>query len=85
MGGAEEQAPAISIGPNPCDGLLTITAAQDAGGMDISLLDALGRPVLRSRMKGSMETLDLHDQPCGAYLLKLRSAGGVRTERIVLQ
>ena len=53
--------------------------------MDLLLFDASGRQVLQAKMTGSTHVFDLSDRPCGLYLLELRSANGVRTERIVLE
>ncbi len=85
VGIAEQHALEISIGPNPCKGLLSIKTGQEVGAMDLLLLDPQGRQVLRARMTGSTQILDLSDRPCGVYLLELRSEKDVRWQRIVLQ
>lgn len=85
VGIAEQHEPEITIYPDPCNGLLSITAGQEAGAMDLLLFDASGRQVLQAKMTGSMQVLDLSARPCGLYLLELRTAGGVRNERIVLE
>jgi len=81
----ELHGPVISIGANPCAGPLTISAAQDQGALNISLIDAVGRQVLQERMTGTTHILDLSDRPSGVYLLSVRSANGVHTVRVVLE
>lgn len=81
----ELHGPVISIGANPCAGPLTISAAQDQGSLNITLIDAVGRQVLQERMTRTTHILDLSDRPCGVYLLSVRSANGVHTVRVVLE
>lgn len=85
VGIAEQYEPEITTYADPCYGILSITAGQEAGAMDLLLFDASGRQVLQAKMTGSTQVLDLSERPCGLYLLELRTANGVRTERIVLE
>ena len=85
VGIAEQYEPEITTYADPCNGLLSITAVEAVGAMDLLLFDASGRQVLQAKMTGRTQVLDLSDRQCGLYLLELRSANGVRTERIVLE
>lgn len=81
---------AASISPNPCTGLLHVrlpTGTASAGR--IRLFDAAGRDVkdvaIARPSTGGTQTLDLHDLPSGAYLVRIETGSLVSMHRLVLR
>ena len=78
---ASEWASNISVYPNPTENLLNIeTTATEAGALDIRMMDATGKILLRNKqlqIQGkNKSSLDLSSYAAGVYYLILRSAEG---------
>ncbi|WP_276131910.1 T9SS type A sorting domain-containing protein [Polluticoccus soli] len=67
---------AISIYPNPMNGLLTIEGAET--GAKISLLNMLGQQVYNGVINSSKESINTANLPSGNYILHLTAASGER-------
>lgn len=70
--------------PNPTNGLLHIEA-QDL--QQVELMDMTGRRISTHRptTKPSALTLNLNEQPRGAYFIRITTTGGTTVRRVVLQ
>jgi hypothetical protein len=75
-------APGLAVYPNPTTGQFTV-ALGNLGRAELSVLDVLGREVLRQTAEGPLATLDLSGQPAGTYLVRVRAEGYVRTVKVV--
>ena len=71
--------------PNPSDGMVHLSIPSPLHDIQLTLTDALGREVMRQLMNGSSLVLDLTDQPGGIYLLTVRSAEGITSQRVVIE
>lgn len=85
--GVTEPAPLIfSVAPNPTNGDVRITFPDLASGKELSLIDALGREVLRERVSGGTHTLDVGALPIGTYAIHLRTEDGRNgSQRLTVQ
>ena len=72
--------PALAVYPNPARDAATVVVP--AGGGQLALLDALGRPVRRQTLPAGPATLPLHELPAGSYLLVLSSPTGRQVQRL---
>jgi hypothetical protein len=63
-----ELASKIKVFPNPASRLLTIS---NPIGEQLELFDLSGKLVRTVKVQGENETLDIHDLPTGAYLVKM--------------
>ena len=84
-GVGEIRAPAFTISPNPSDGLVLVNTGRNLSNASITLTDAMGRELLREQMKGHEQVLDLRDRPKGLYLISLRAAEGIASQRLVIE
>lgn len=81
----ESGAAGLSIGPNPSNGIFSITSDGCRLAV-VEVMDAEGRSVLYRRAgNGFTETLDLSAQAAGMYLLKASSTcGDLHRERLII-
>ena len=79
----------ISIGPNPCNGTLSIFGLDEAidRNLWITLSDNQGRQVLQTSVFTFQSTLnlDLNGIPPGVYLLTIRSGQKTVSEKVMIQ
>jgi hypothetical protein len=82
-------APLLTLAPNPTTGRLTVQLVQaTAQAATLQVLDALGRSVYQQGLPAAAtqeQTLDLQALPAGVYLVRVTSAAGVATQRLVRQ
>jgi hypothetical protein len=80
----------LSLQPNPTEGIaqLSFDAATN-GAIEVEVIDALGRKVHSERVAGLsgrfQRTLDLKAFGSGVYVVNVRSAAGLMTERLVVR
>ncbi|MDX2136161.1 MAG: T9SS type A sorting domain-containing protein [Saprospiraceae bacterium] len=77
---------ALSVSPNPTDGILNVVAEFDAPHqLQAALLDLLGRPVAETHTFGREvnATFDLAGLPAGLYLLRLTADGQSMVRKVV--
>ena len=83
---SEEQnslANAISVYPNPTDGIINLSANTDLSSFRIDLLDILGKEV---QLLPSQSKLDLGNHPSGIYFLKITDrSGSTQVKKIILR
>lgn len=75
---------AAQVWPNPASGTLHIALAT-AESTTLTLLDALGRPVLTQAVATPEATLDVRHLPAGVYVLRGQQGGQAFTRRVVLR
>ncbi len=75
------------IFPNPAHAALYITLPAAAGGGSVVLYNATGAVVYRAELAAGAptHTLSTRALPEGLYLLSVRTAGGIQTERVVVR
>lgn len=80
-------APLLALAPNPTSGRVTVQLVQaTAQPAALQVLDALGREVYQQQLPAAAtqeQTLDLQALPAGVYLVRVASASGVATRRLV--
>jgi hypothetical protein len=75
----------VSIFPNPTRGLLTIAMeiTNDDSPVKLELFSLAGESILQQQIRSSKTSVDLSAQPPGTYLLKISSATGGQTWKVV--
>jgi hypothetical protein len=76
------EAPRLTVYPNPTSGRFTVALA-NLGRVELSVLDVLGREVLRQTAEGPLTSLDLTGQPVGTYFVRAKAEGFVRTVKVM--
>lgn len=86
---SEAAAPLLTLAPNPTTGRVVVQLVQaTAQAATLQVLDALGRTVHQQALPAAatqQQTLDLQALPTGVYLVRVTSAAGVATQRLVRQ
>ncbi|WP_018341894.1 T9SS type A sorting domain-containing protein [Cytophaga aurantiaca] len=78
----------FSFYPNPAKGVVNISTLKDLGETAISISNSTGEIVLEDKQNLSQDginTIDLSALPAGIYIVKLTSASGVESKKIVIQ
>lgn len=86
--GEAMRAGAITLWPNPTNGLLNISLSEGSGAAVLEVADVTGRLVLATNLSRTAEgtaVVDLSGLAAGEYTLTLRHPGGVAVDRVVLQ
>jgi hypothetical protein len=73
----------VQVYPNPVQHRISVEVPLDEHASQLTLLDALGRPVRRWHTSAAL--LSVEDLPRGVYLLRIELARGPVTRRIVLE
>ncbi len=79
---------AMNIFPNPAQDILNIELEMsEEGSVEILLMNALGQTVMQERSSGktTMNRLDVSDLQAGMYMLSVRTASGMITERVIVK
>ena len=74
--------PAMTVVPNPTDGLVTITTEKPMAAIRIH--DALGRSVYSGSATANRRTVDLGELPPGTYHMQVEYADGMRESKRLL-
>lgn len=74
----------MRIFPNPCSGVFNVQSTAN-GYLDLQVINSMGVEVRRSTIQGTNAVVDLTAVPTGVYMISIRSAGEVITERLVKQ
>jgi len=70
----------IKVFPNPSNGVFNI---QTDGAAQVELFDALGKPVLKTKVEAGTFNLNISDKAKGIYFLKTTSNGQVKTIQLI--
>ncbi len=85
--GPDAAAPLLTLAPNPSRGLVAVQLVQPTAQVaTLQVLDALGRTVYQQSLAAATiqeQSLDLQSLPAGIYLVRVASASGVVTQRLV--
>ncbi len=80
VGAAEQEAATFHIGLDPASARLTLQLAEHPGPWPVAVLDAHGRPCMRTTVYGTTAQLDISSLTNGAYVV----CAGPHRERVVL-
>ncbi|MCC3156404.1 T9SS type A sorting domain-containing protein [Hymenobacter sp. 15J16-1T3B] len=83
-----DKAAALTVSPNPGTGLFEVWTDAPAGTpLQLTVQTVLGTEVLRQRLTATAQRpqLDLRRLPAGVYYVRVRSAAGQHTARVVKQ
>jgi hypothetical protein len=87
--GSSAVSPLLTLAPNPTTGRVAVQLVQaTAQAATLQVLDALGRTVYQQTLAAAAtqeQTLDLQALPAGVYLVRVTTAVGVATQRLVRQ
>jgi hypothetical protein len=77
---------AISIYPNPSEGIIYLASTKENHNYEIKIYDLLGKCVLTKQITNSfyIEKLDVSGLSDGAYLLNIQSESGSHREKIIV-
>lgn len=73
----------VSLTPNPASGMVTVSSAERMTTLEV--FDAAGAPVLRQGAEGHATTLNTATWPKGTYMVRITTANGVTTRKLVVQ
>jgi hypothetical protein len=76
---------AVSLFPNPTNGVVTVDLSGITGRTELSLSDASGRVVLSAVSSNERLVLDASTLPNGIYVMTLRNANEVMSTRLSVQ
>lgn len=74
----------VSLYPNPAGTLATLKLPMD-GSKSVTVLNALGQPVLSQRTSQKELTLQVGSLKAGIYMVRIQSEAGQRTLRLIVQ
>ena len=85
QGAIEQKRLAISVGPNPTSGLLTVSLTHFGkdDACNLLLVNTAGQTLIRQSMTSSQASLDLSHYANGIYLLKVDFNEDVTTYKII--
>ncbi len=72
----------FTIHPNPSEGIISIDGAEPDN--DIIITDVLGQIIFQTKITDSRNSIDLTDQLNGVYFVKILSANGLITKKIII-
>lgn len=80
----------IQVNPNPTTGLITLTVNNgNKGAIDVTVIDALGKTILRNSFISSARTstfpINLTGQPSGVYMVKVMVNTETVSEKVVVK
>ena len=76
---------AVSLFPNPTNGVVTVDLSGITGRTELSLSDASGRVVMSAVSSNERLVLDASTLPNGIYVMTLRNANAVMSTRLSVQ
>ncbi len=79
-----EIANAISVYPNPAIGIITVSSSLPIQKMNIEISNAIGEKVFQEAIQDSNTRIDLGKESGGIYFIRVITAGGTTTKKIVL-
>ncbi|MBO7653095.1 MAG: T9SS type A sorting domain-containing protein [Bacteroidales bacterium] len=80
---AIETATAMSIYPNPTSGILNITSNEEIDSVEI--FNSIGNTVVSSKVVGNSSAIDMSNLPNGMYFVRVSTANGIETVKVVLE
>jgi len=81
--GAVENLASARVFPNPSNGVITLVRAGDEPAQ-VVVMDVMGRVVAEvQQTTGTSVSFDLSEEPAGVYLVRVTSASGTETVRVI--
>ena len=77
-----ESLPALHLSPNPSCGLTTLSCSEPIS--ELTLCDMAGRIIMHKAASGTRATIDTSTMRKGVYLVKVRTASGTKSCKIVV-
>ena len=74
----------VQVYPNPCSGVFTVGVGVHSGAAEISIFNMLGQQVYTATISGAEHTVNIASQPDGVYMLYVKTADNVTTQRLVV-
>jgi len=81
---AEAPAEHIQIYPNPTSGKITIRG-EHLNGAELTIMNLLGKQIIRQKMEGNKDILDLRKHPKGIYFVKIELNKTRVTKKIIVE
>ncbi len=75
----------IEVSPNPSNGIINITSAQDMDGVSLNVVNLVGQTVMNAEINGMTQKLDLTNLNKGIYLMNFSKEGKTVTKKVVLK
>ena len=79
----EEFATEMSIYPNPTTGMLNVTSNEEIDSIEI--FNSIGTTVATSKATGNNTSIDMSNLPNGMYFVRIFTANGIETVKVVLE
>lgn len=81
------QRPGLEALPNPSDGRFSLRTTNAFGPLHITVYDATGKAVkvFTATAQGGAIAMDLSDMAAGPYMVRMTTANGVATTRVIVQ
>jgi hypothetical protein len=76
---------AVTISPNPSDGVFTIKVSPQYKAAQLTVQDIVGRTVYSQATESTQTTIDLSSFPAGIYTLSVKSHNQTVSKKIVVQ
>ena len=73
------------LSPNPAHGSVQVLLPDEAMGGRLTLCDLAGREVSAFEVRGPKVDIDVSALPKGAYLVKLATAKGIVSHRLLVE
>ncbi len=80
---ADYEAEMLSVYPSPATDHITISLDEDSDLKEVQLLDMNGRLLLRQEAEDHSITIDVEDLPAGHYIVRVMTAKGMHTRKIL--
>ena len=74
----------VQVYPNPCNGVFTVGVGVHSGAADICINNMLGQQVYAATVSGAEHTVNIASQPDGVYMLYVKTADNVTTQRVIV-
>jgi hypothetical protein len=81
---AETSAEHIQIYPNPTSGKITIRG-EHLNGAELTIMNLLGKQIIKQKMEGNKDILDLREHPKGIYFMKIELNKTRFTKKIIVK
>ena len=80
---AIETTTAMSIFPNPTNGMLNVTSNEEIDSIEI--FNSIGNTVVSSKVVGNSSAIDMSNLPNGMYFVRVSTSNGIETVKVVLE
>lgn len=82
---SKEELSASNIYPNPTNGLVNVTLANDVANAEVTIVDAMGRIVLNTSIDNGAAQIDVSSLDKGTYFVKIAADDKFATKTLVIK